>query len=77
MDSKELISSPSNFFNDPMDIIHEDRLQKDDKLKALENWKQSRLHLQESSGEGMPNNSDHAEELKSVNNAIDKLKSIT
>lgn len=71
MNAENIISKPSKFFSNPTDLLRTEILTKKEKIQALENWKQSCIHEQESTGEGMEGNS--SSRLQDVSNALNKL----
>jgi hypothetical protein len=75
MKTDERLSCPSTFYNDPRDILTAEGLDSDQKMKALKNWRQTCIQLQESTVEGMEGAGNQAEALKLVTNAIEELAS--
>lgn len=72
MKMNDIISRPSEFYTKPSEILHAQALDDNQKMKALENWKQTCIQLQESTAEGMSGRS-QAEELRLVSEAIREL----
>jgi len=71
--NSKLISQPSMFFDSPKDILINLSLDREEKKKALENWKQSCIHLHKTTAEGMSGAGDDLDTLRNVSNALEKL----
>ncbi len=74
MNIEKLVSQPSQNYEVPDQILVDSHLEIDQKIKALENWKQQCSHLQESSGEGMENGSEN--QLQAVSKALIEAREI-
>lgn len=73
MNISKIISQPSVCFNSPDDILRTDKLNNKEKLKALQNWKNACIQLQESTSEGMTGGAQD-EELEMVSETLRKLE---
>lgn len=71
MNSENIISMPERFFSTPNELLITEILTKKEKVKALENWKQSCIHKQESTEEGMEG--DSGSYLQEVSVALSQL----
>jgi hypothetical protein len=75
MNIDRTISQPSDFYDSPGAILKDEHLSRKDKIKALENWKQTCMHLQESAAEGMDGaNKTENEDLKLISEALNTIK---
>jgi hypothetical protein len=68
MNVENLISQPSKNYQTPHQILDDNKLEMDQKIKALENWKQECVHLQEGAAEGF--GVDANNELQKVSKAL-------
>ena len=67
------ISEPSIFYKNPKDVLQAVHLSYKQKLKALQNWKQTCIQMDECTSEGMLGKS-QSENLELVSEALAKLK---
>ena len=67
------INQPSSTYNCPKDIVLDIHLNFKQKKRALNNWKQMCIQLQESENEGMQGNN-HTEDLSLVLKELISLK---
>ena len=72
MNLSERISTPSKFFSTPSELVKNVKLSKEQKIKALENWKNSLVQRYEGEEEGMTYISKKTD-INKVNKALEEL----
>jgi hypothetical protein len=72
MNSEQIISQPSKNYQTPYELLEDNRLEVSQIIKALENWKQECVHLQEGAAEGF--GEEASNELQKVSKALIKAR---
>jgi methionine synthase II (cobalamin-independent) len=73
MNIDKIVNCPSQYYVNPEEILKEGGLSLQQKFKALTNWKQTCIQIQESTTEGMEGKG--KSKLQAVSNALNIIES--
>ena len=72
MNIEKLISKPVKYFGHPNEVVKNEEMSRDQKIKALKNWKQSCEQILDSANEGMTGS--EQTNLQDVSIALETLR---
>lgn len=73
MKINQIVSGPSRFFKNPEKLVQSDGLNEDQKIRALENWKDSLIQISTSEQKGMDSRMKRVE-IVEVDRALRQIK---
>lgn len=70
---EEILHDPSAAFSDPIEVLCQKRLTRDEKVRILEQWRYDLVQLQVASEENLIGDSEGATRLKKVDDCLKQL----
>lgn len=68
-----VVGNPQASYGDPQEVLDDDELSREEKIKVLESWRAEEVHMQESTAEGFAGGEpSHLDEVIKALHAIER-----